>query len=94
MIGVSFNADYDFEHKVNAAASGCVRSPLLMRTADMIRRFLIRHGMSAVFEVIKRSGAKQLVFKQGDAFALSETDLVQAREYLAPSTKWYNERFR
>lgn len=94
MIGVSFNTDYGFEHKVNAAASGCVRSPLLMRTADMIRRFLIRHGMSAVFEAIKRSGAKQLVFKQGDAFALSEADIAQVRDYLAPSTKWYNERFR
>ena len=94
VIGVPFNADYDFEHKVNSAATGAVRSPLLMRTADMIRRFLIKNGLSGVFEAIKRSGAKKLVFKQGNAFALSEEDIAQVSEHLAPSTKWYKEQFK
>lgn len=93
ILGVPFNADYAFENKVNSAAIGCVRSPLLMRAANVAVRFLIRNGLSGVIAAIKQSGIKKLIFKQGNQLTIPEADIEKARAYLAASTKWYNERF-
>jgi len=92
IIDVPFNADYDFEHKVNAA--GTARSPLLMRYMHIVMRFLIRNGLSDVIDFVKRTGAKNLVFKEGTKFTISEEDLKKASKFYASSTKWYNDRFK
>ena len=89
---VPFNADYDFGHKVNAA--GTARSPLLMRGIHIVMRFLIRNGLSGVIDFVKSSGAKNLVFKEGTKFTISEEDLEKANKYYANSTKWYNDKFK
>lgn len=92
IIGVPFNADYEFSHKVNPA--GTARSPMLMRAAHKVMRFLIRSRMSGVIEFIKRTGAKNLIFKEGTKFTISEEDIEKATKFYAGSTKWYNERFK
>jgi len=92
IIDVPFNADYEFEHKVNQA--GTARSPLLMRVMHIVMRFLIRNGLSGVIDFVKRTGAKNLVFKEGTKFTISEEDVTKASKYFASSTKWYNERFK
>lgn len=93
ILNVPFNADYEFEHKVNSAAVGEARNALVMRMAHQVIRFMITHGLSRVVEFIKQSGVKKLVFKKGDSVVLSEEERAKARDYLAPSTKWYQERF-
>ena len=94
IVGVPFNADYDFKHEVNSAAVGSVRSPVLMRFAQGVIRLMIKSGLSNVLDAIKRTGVKNLVYKKGSSFSISEEEEQKAREYLAPSTKWYNERFK
>ncbi len=92
IIDVPFNADYDFEHKVNAA--GTARSPFLMRVMHIVMRFLIRNGLSSVIDLVKRTGAKSLVFKEGTKFTISEDDMKKATEFYAGSIKWYNDKFK
>lgn len=92
IINVPFNENYEFGHKVNSA--GTARSPLLMRAIHIVMRFLIRNGLSGVIEFVKRTGAKNLVFKEGTKFSISEEDIKKANEHFGNSTKWYNERFK
>ena len=92
IIDVPFNEDYQFEHKVNAA--GTARSPLLMRGIHIVMRFLIRSGLSGVIDFVKRTGAKNLVFKEGTKFTIAEEDIEKASKHFASSTKWYNDRFK
>lgn len=94
ILGVPFNENYQFTKKVNSEAVGSVRSPLLMRLVQVVKRALIQTGLSGVIEAVKRTGVKKLVFKQGEAFSISPQDREQARRYLAQSTAWYNERFQ
>ncbi|RVU83613.1 sulfotransferase [Leucothrix sargassi] len=94
IVGVPFHDNYEFGNKVNSAAVGSVRSPVLMRGAQWVVRFLIKNGLSNVIEGIKRTGVQKLIFKQGCIPTISEEDQAQARAYLAPSVKWYNDRFK
>ena len=90
-IGVPFNADFDFEHRVNTATTA--RSPRITRFSHIIIHFLIKNGLANIIYAVKKTGLKKLLLKKGSHFEISKEDLSKANEYFKNSTLWYDNRF-